>query len=488
MKKRIVFCFDGTWNTIDMPYPTNVTKIARAIRRVDRHGVVQIIHYDQGVGTGDRRNWFFRIYGFLAGVFGFGLTENIEEAYRFLVLNYEPGDEIYVFGFSRGAFTARSLVGLIRNSGVISRRSVDKVRDAVQRYLDRKDGDDPDSDEACQFRFENCRRSLVGKDRDWRTAKHPDFDISEIPDLKIAFLGVWDTVGALGLPASLGAIAKLINAKYRFHDVALSPFVERARHAVAADEKRMTFEPSLWENSSGISLNEDPKYKQLAFPGTHTAVGGGGPVRGIQDGTLDWVLRGAREAKLDFDTDETSPIFDLQPDHRARLHNQSKKLGWGAKDWIVGFGLRDRKLGGLRIQDIGELTIRRVQEAETRLPEQHKYEPLSLGHLLTAMRKADTKDKVDVDEALVGIKSLWAEARLRAPDKVIEYKVQPGDTLPKIAEKHLGNGELSELILLHNQNAGLLYRAQELYAGKVIELPVYGEIMVAGDRELAPSP
>ena len=215
----------------------------------------------------------------------------------------------------------------------------------------------------------------------------------------------------------------------------------------------MTFEPSLWENSSEISLNEDLNYKQLAFPGTHTAVGGGGPVRGIQDCTLDWMLRGAREAKLDFDTDDTSPIFDLQPDHRAQLHNQSQKSGWGAKDWVVGFGLRDRKLGGLRIQDVAEMTIRRVQEAADRLPEQHKYEPPSLGHLLNAMRKADTKDKVEVDEALVG-SNPYGRSPASRPRQGDRISVHPGTRYRRSPKKHLAMVISIRLILLHNQNAG----------------------------------
>src|SRR5687767_10585176 len=125
--KRIAFCFDGTWNTAEMAYPTNVTRIAQAISREDRGGNTQAIHYDDGVGTGDSNRLTGRVYNKLAGVFGFGLVENVIEAYKFLVLNYESGDQIYVFGFSRGAFTARSFVGLLRNAGIISRRSIHQI-------------------------------------------------------------------------------------------------------------------------------------------------------------------------------------------------------------------------------------------------------------------------------------------------------------------------------------------------------------------------
>lgn len=457
-----------------MPYPTNVTKLAQALRRVDSNGVVQTIHYDEGVGTGDKSNIFVRLYQRVAGAFGYGLTENISEAYKFLVLNYEPGDQIYVFGFSRGAFSARSFIGLIRHSGVISRRSIGKIHDAVERYRARAANDDPDTDEACQFRFDNCYRSLVGRDREWRLKHAPDADYADVPELKIAYLGVWDTVGALGVPAHLGG--KFFNREYQFHDVRLTPFVERARHAVAADEKRRTFEPALWEDCGGVAINLGPNYLQKVFPGTHSAVGGGGPVRGISDAALDWILRGAREAELAFDTDERSPIFNLQPDHRAQLHNAKGKSKWSIADKLIGCGLRDRALSGLAIDGVHELTVRRVQEPADRLPEKIEYAPPSLAPLLDIIRAVDAKDTAVVDDQLVQIKSLWADIGLRAPDSVKLYEIKPGDTLESIAEVHFGSRDLSELILIHNQTAGLLYRAAELYAGRTLELPVYNEL------------
>jgi uncharacterized protein (DUF2235 family) len=459
-----------------MPYPTNVTKIAQSVQRIDRHGTTQIIHYDEGVGTGDKSYKIVRLYRGLQMAFGFGLTENITEAYKFLVLNYEPGDQIYVFGFSRGAFTARSFVGMLRYNGVISRRSLGKIKDAVDRYLGRSATSDPDTEEACQFRFDNCYRSLVGSDREWRSKNRPGVDYSDTPELTIAYLGVWDTVGALGLPLRFG-LATSLNKKYDFHDVRLTPFVERARHAVAADEKRRTFEPSLWENAEGIKINQDERYLQKIFPGTHCAVGGGGPVRGISDAALDWILRGARDAKLAFDTDERSPLFKLQPDHRAQLHNETNKFAWTIADRAIGFGLRDRNFEGQNIDSIDESTVRRVQEPAARLPENAEYAPPSLISLHREIRALDTKDKAAVDEKLVGMKSLWSNLGLRAPDAVTPYVIQPGDTLDKIAQMHFGDDSLSELILIHNQNAGLLYRAAELYAGRTLELPVYNELV-----------
>ncbi|MBM3227110.1 MAG: DUF2235 domain-containing protein [Candidatus Tectomicrobia bacterium] len=122
-QKKLAVFFDGTWNRADQhaqdgqPCPTNIAKLFAATLPHDNQGIPQIVHYVQGVGT--RR--FERISG---GGFGYGISENIKEGYRFLVSNYEPGDDIYLFGFSRGAYTARSLAGFIRNMGIVKREKL----------------------------------------------------------------------------------------------------------------------------------------------------------------------------------------------------------------------------------------------------------------------------------------------------------------------------------------------------------------------------
>ncbi|HWS71913.1 MAG TPA: DUF2235 domain-containing protein, partial [Thermoanaerobaculia bacterium] len=128
--KKLVICCDGTWNSADQvqkdgqPCVTNVLKIAVRIAKRDPNGTPQIIYYDQGVGTG---NVLDKLEG---GLRGDGLEENIHDAYRFLVANYEPGDELYVFGFSRGAFTARSITGMVRKCGILTRAHADRYHDA----------------------------------------------------------------------------------------------------------------------------------------------------------------------------------------------------------------------------------------------------------------------------------------------------------------------------------------------------------------------
>ena len=213
--KRLVICCDGTWNKADQmndagkPIPTNVIRVAYRVANRDAAGHPQIVFYDQGVGTGNL------VDRFTGGLSGEGLEENIIEAYRFLIANYEKGDEIFLFGFSRGAFTARSIAGLIRNSGILRRSRVQNYKRAIDLYLDR--GSAPNEAEATKFRSENA--------------------VSDMTPIKC--IGVFDTVGALGIPAR--GLNKLTARKYEFHDAQLSASVEHAYHALALDEHRRPF-------------------------------------------------------------------------------------------------------------------------------------------------------------------------------------------------------------------------------------------------------
>ena len=150
MGKRLVVCCDGTWNRPDqlqagVPAPTNVTKLALAVLRRGEDGVEQVLHYEKGVGTGR----FERLRG---GAFGLGLSRNVRACYRFVCETYEPGDDIFLFGFSRGAFTARSLGGLLRNSGILRRDQLHQVDEAYRLYRSRADRHHPHAPEARLFR------------------------------------------------------------------------------------------------------------------------------------------------------------------------------------------------------------------------------------------------------------------------------------------------------------------------------------------------
>ncbi|MFN3227868.1 MAG: DUF2235 domain-containing protein, partial [Hyphomicrobiales bacterium] len=242
--KRLVFCFDGTWNRLDAAHPTNVVLTAQSVAPLDRDGTTQAVFYDEGVGTG-------RFETLRGGAFGRGLVRNLEDGYRFLVFNYEPGDEIYVFGFSRGAYTARSFVGLLATVGVLIRHEAKDIGTSIEAYkqLDRQR---VSPGYAEQLRAERSPLVVVNEeDRAWRI-QNGYAEAASLPLLNIAYLGVWDTVGSLGIPSSL-TFSPLFNKRHRFHDTSLSAMVARARHAVAIDERRTTFEPTLWDNIDDLN-------------------------------------------------------------------------------------------------------------------------------------------------------------------------------------------------------------------------------------------
>jgi uncharacterized protein (DUF2235 family) len=301
MKRIAVFC-DGTWNRSDAKHPTNVVILALAARLRDDAGAVQQVIYLPGVGTGRGSTalarWVDRQVG---GAFGLGLNMNLEEAYRALVFSWEPGDEIYLFGFSRGAFTARSLAGFIRSAGLPGRDQVARIPEALDRYRSRRASTHPDHERSFEFRL-GYAPGVVTSDAEaaWREANgHPAGH-----RLTIAHVGVWDTVGALGVPAHLSVLARAFNGPHRFHDTALSRSVQSARHAVAVDERRRTFEPTLWDNVAALNegaAGEDRPYRQEWFPGTHGSVGGGGDITGLSNAAAVWIAEGAMAAGFAFE-------------------------------------------------------------------------------------------------------------------------------------------------------------------------------------------
>jgi len=291
--KRLILCCDGTWNRADqrqngVPCPTNVIHLA--FRVAKRDGAVdQVLFYDQGVGTG---NFLDRLTG---GAFGDGLVDNIFDAYRFLIANYEPGDAIYVFGFSRGAYTARSLCGMIRKCGILKRASILHYHEALTLY--RRADCGPNDPESVGFRR---KHSVVGEE-----------------NIEIQFLGVWDTVGALGIP--LRGLRWLSRRDDQFHDTELSGCVRNAYHALAIDEHRGSFEPTLWM----YKPKPNQTVRQVWFAGAHSDVGGGYPETGLSHIALRWMIEGARTAGLAFDP-EVMGDYPLKLDASAAVHDSMK--------------------------------------------------------------------------------------------------------------------------------------------------------------------
>jgi uncharacterized protein (DUF2235 family) len=268
-RKRLVVCCDGTWNAPDSKNVTNVEKIARTVESNLEltDDVQQLVIYLEGVGSRG-----YRTDRLLGGALGLGLFANILAGYRYLALNYEAGDEIYVFGFSRGAYTARSLAGMIARVGLLTRDALvaDKLGEAEERYRLR---DKKQKDSAEDFRAKYCHA-----------------------DSPIHLLGVFDTVGALGVPGAL-------SRRHQFHDVTLSSKVRWARQALAADERRVKFEPCLWEAADKARLEDErtERVKQVWFTGVHSDVGGGYPECGLSDTALLWMVTEAKARGLIFD-------------------------------------------------------------------------------------------------------------------------------------------------------------------------------------------
>lgn len=272
--KRLVACCDGTWDA--QGGGTNVDKTARTVVPTAADGTEQVVFYDAGVGAG--LGWPGRL---VAGATGWGLSQNVRDAYRFLAESYEPGDEVWLFGFSRGAYTARSVAGMVRKCGLV--RDEDLVRRAYRLY---RDGDHPDAPAPKAFRDAHSQET------------------------RITFIGVWDTVGALGVP--WGPLRWLTSWRHGFHDVELSSRVDHARHAVAVDERRKPYAPTLW------ATKEVPgTVRQAWFAGVHRGVGGGYRESSLSDIAFRWMQEEAEEAGLAFDVDHVSRI--TSPDPAGRL-------------------------------------------------------------------------------------------------------------------------------------------------------------------------
>lgn len=277
--KRLIVCCDGTWNEpSESPIeqsPTNVFKLSQAIPAHDRQGIPQLVSYFRGLGTG---GGISRLSG---GSVGAGIDQAIQDAYMFLSMNYQPGDEIYLFGFSRGAYTVRSLAGFIYLAGLLkpeemrcdaSQTKIDRIpianrlEEAYQLYRSRNVK--PTSEQAVAFR---------------------DRDTANFGQVPIQLLCCWDTVSALGIPdfVPLGPLSDWLNQRYRFHDYKLCAKIKHALHAVALDEKRPSFNVTPME----VGEYQETHLEQVLFPGDHGCVGGGTKAtRRLANGALQWVL------------------------------------------------------------------------------------------------------------------------------------------------------------------------------------------------------
>ena len=289
MGKNIVICSDGTGNTAIKGRGTNVFKLFEAIdlngHRTNPNLDPQVALYDDGVGTES-----FAPLKAAGGAFGYGLARNVRKLYRELVRVYDPGDRIYLFGFSRGAFTVRTLAGMIAKCGVLDRQKLatsqllqSVVCEAYRVYR-------RSYRTWIQYLFHAIlhQAGLRKSDPDVLAAFREAHSLS--CDVRIRFIGVWDTVDAVGGPFHSSDVINALFHRFKFPDQRLSDRVDCARQALAIDEARAAFKPRLWES--------DPRVQQVWFSGVHSNVGGGYPKQGMSLVTLDWMLNAAGDNGL----------------------------------------------------------------------------------------------------------------------------------------------------------------------------------------------
>jgi uncharacterized protein (DUF2235 family) len=287
---NIVVCADGTWNRpeedIEKDHPTNVLKLARGISPGGNTSK-QHVFYDWGLGSYHS--------GLTAGATGRGIHKNILDGYRYIVQNYANGDDIYLFGFSRGAYTVRALCGLINNCGIIKRNDARLIQQAWDIYKSPSKKNHPNGDAAKAFREDHCHRSR-----------------------RVHFVGVWDTVGALGIPVSLMG---MFDGNDEFYDNRMGSNVTFARHALAIDEKREDFAPTIWQPKPDVDL------KQVWFAGSHADIGGSYEPdkdgRAIADVPFRWMLDEASSAGLKVEPHVRHALTDGT---LARTHESRRKL------------------------------------------------------------------------------------------------------------------------------------------------------------------
>ena len=282
MPKNIILCSDGTGNTAIKNRGTNVFKMFESIdlngHRIDPTLDPQVAFYDDGVGTES-----FLPLKLLGGAFGFGLANNVRKLYMDLVRIYDPGDRIYLFGFSRGAFTVRTVAGLIAKCGILDREKL-STTNALRAVVRR-----------AYSTYRKSYRTPLGQLLHHRAtddnAMQRFKDAYSLPgDVRIRFIGVWDTVDAVGGPFRSADVINAVFHRFKFPDRRLSDIVDRAAHALSIDEARADFAPVLWEAK--------PNIEQVWFAGVHSNVGGGYPKQGMSLVTLNWMMQKVSENGL----------------------------------------------------------------------------------------------------------------------------------------------------------------------------------------------
>jgi uncharacterized protein (DUF2235 family) len=323
MKKKIVLFSDGTGNSSAKAQKTNVWRLFQAL---DQRNSSLLSKYDDGVGTSS--NKYLAILG---GTFGWGLKRNVIDLYKFVCRNYQRGDEIYGFGFSRGAFTIRLLVGLIAREGLVPFHTQEELdHNAAAAYRQYRSKAFPSwSPIVIVLRW---LRDAILRVKDWVKGYQTYSEVqTELraqgrDEIKIRFLGLWDTVEAYGLPiAELKRGIDWVLWPMLFGDFKLSPKVDRACHALSIDDERTTFHPLLWDEAAEAEMVRRGEVKagritQVWFAGVHSNVGGGYPEDRLSLVPLEWIMREAKANDLPLD-DKSIRKFAAESSPFARLYD-----------------------------------------------------------------------------------------------------------------------------------------------------------------------
>ncbi len=319
MPKNIILLSDGTGNSAAKLFKTNVWRIYQAldIRDPPQGGPLQVVMYDNGVGTET-----FKPLALLGLAFGIGLAQNIKDLYTFLCRNYAPDDSIYLFGFSRGAFTIRILAGVVLRCGLVTWSSESELQERVKLAY-------------AEYKRDVARRAtttrpwliagrILGGWQEGAGTDHIAFNfVQHFPGIR--FMGVWDTVDAYGMP-----IDELKEGIDRYvwpmtlADRNLSDHIDRVCHALSLDEERPTFRPVLWTDPV-VNRN---RLSQVWFAGVHANIGGGYPDDGLSYVTLQWIMSEARQYGLRFYQDHWDECQDRADVQGEQYDSRSGLAGY----------------------------------------------------------------------------------------------------------------------------------------------------------------
>ena len=381
---NLVVCCDGTWNSPKqtdrgLEVPSNVVKIARA---VDETGARQRVYYRSGIGTGGGADRW------TGGAFGIGLTDNIKHAYRWIADQYTDDDRLFFFGFSRGAYTVRSLAGLIGRCGLTPPGDEKGATHAYGLYR-----------QATDTKGKAAAAAFKAKQR----------------DVPVYFIGVWDTVGALGVPAlsrygllrkAVGALLKGTKYAHGFHSQDLGEHVAHAYHALAIDEQRGAFEPTLWTGNG----RPRPNVEQVWFAGVHCNIGGGYLDCGLSDHALLWMATKAMDAGLALDQRYLAMRID------PNCHGELRESRIRAYRALPG---KPRELG-----QAGVVNEKIHQSAlDRRAHPTNDYHPPNLEKVYAARTLPITRDGLDVLEKIRA--ALYPVAPARAPRRTRRTPAPP---------------------------------------------------------------